>query len=187
MLIFAVPSRKLRVFGNRWIGPARGQLVVEREGEALTVENHFGQSLLDLSIWHDGRRYDAARLERGQSLERGALAPISAPAPLTPVPDNSRFAFLLEGTDPQAAREDLAEAVSLLVERPALEAAIVAATARFETDPEGAFAEQQRLRQRKLEIESRLGQMARKRAGSGAPQDQSSAADPLRAGEQETG
>ncbi|HEY6814941.1 MAG TPA: DNA primase, partial [Croceibacterium sp.] len=125
-----------------------------------------------------------ALLEHAESLEDGRSAPISAAASLTPPPDSSRFAFLLEGTDPQSAREDLAEAVSLLVERPALEAAIAAATARFESDPEGAFAEQQRLRQRKLEIESRLGHMARKRAASAAPQDQTA---PARAGEQETG
>jgi DNA primase len=125
--------------------------------------------------------------ERAETLESAASSPISAAATLTPPPDSSRFSFLVEGTDPQTAREDLAEAVALLVERPALEAAIAAATARFASDPEGAFAEQQRLRQRKLEIESRLGHMARKRAGSGAPQDQSAAADSLRAGEQETG
>lgn len=126
-------------------------------------------------------------LDRAETLESTASGPISAAAALTPPPDSSRFSFLVEGTDPQTAREDLAEAVALLVERPALEAAIAAATARFASDPEGAFAEQQRLRQRKLEIESRLGHMARKRAGSGAPQDQSAAADTLRAGEQETG
>src|SRR5690606_39638447 len=80
---------------------------------------------------------------------------------------------LVEGTDPRVAREDLAEAVALLVERPAIDAAIAAATDRFETDPEGAFAEQQRLRQRKLEIESRLGQMARKRAAVTAVGEQS--------------
>jgi DNA primase len=119
-------------------------------------------------------------------LESGAPAPISPPAILTPPPDSSRFAFLVEGTDPQTAREDLAEAVALLVERPALEHAIAAATARFETDPEGAFAEQQRLRQRKLEIESRLGQMARKRAGSAALDKRSDEAQVV-ADEQETG
>ena len=66
--------------------------------------------------------------------------------------------------DPGAPREDLSEAVALLVDRRVLEAVIAAATARFESDPEGAFAEQQRLRKRKLEFESRLRQMARKRA-----------------------
>jgi DNA primase len=127
-----------------------------------------------------------ALLDHSEGLEGGALAPISGAASLTPPPDSSRFSFLVEGTDPQTAREDLAEAVALLVERPALEHAIAAATARFETDPEGAFAEQQRLRQRKLEIESRLGQMARKRAGSAAL-DKRSAEAQVAADEQETG
>jgi DNA primase len=126
-------------------------------------------------------------LERAEALDSGTRGTISPTATLKSPPDSSRFSFLAEGTDPLTACEDLAEAVALLVERPALEAAIAAATARFEADPEGAFAEQQRLRQRKLEIESRLGHMARKRAGSGAPQDQSAAAEALRADEQETG
>ncbi|MGX7895357.1 DNA primase [Tsuneonella sp. HG222] len=94
-----------------------------------------------------------------------------SPAGLAPPPDNTRFTFLTEGSDPGAAREDLAEAIALLVETPALEAAIAEATARFESDPEGAFAEQQRLRKRKLEIESRLGQLARKRAAGPARED----------------
>jgi DNA primase len=111
--------------------------------------------------------------------------------PWRPSPDNALFSFLVEGTDPQVAREELAEAVALLVERPALDAAIAAATARFETDPEGAFAEQQRLRQRKLEIESRLGHMARKRAAQGdlgaAKGHQAEATGAARADGQETG
>jgi DNA primase len=111
-----------------------------------------------------------------EALESGAKAPISAPAIQAPLPDNTRFAFLMEGTDPASVRDELAEAVALAVERPAIEAAIREATARFETDPEGAFAEQQRLRKRKLEIESRLGQMARQRAAAAAPQFQDSAA-----------
>jgi len=120
-------------------------------------------------------------------LEGGVGDPISASAILKPPPDSACFSFLVEGTDPQAAREDLAEAVAWLVERPALEAAIAAATGRFETDPEGAFAEQQRLRERKLAIDSRLGQMARKRAASAALNEQASTAEPLREDEQETG
>ena len=102
-------------------------------------------------------------------------SPISPDKGLLPQPpDKSRFSFLDEGSDPDDAKQDLAEAVSLLVEKPALEAAILAATRRFDTDPEGAFAEQQRLRKRKLEIDARLGQMARKRAArdnSGAEQE----------------
>ena len=109
----------------------------------------------------------------GQGLERTGNSPISAAGILPPPPDKARFSFLVEGTDPDDARQDLAEAIALLVERPELEAAIAAATARFESDPEGAFAEQQRLRKRKFEIESRLGQMARKRAASVAPDKQS--------------
>ena len=101
-----------------------------------------------------------------EPLEADEETPISSPTGRPALPDNNRFAFLREGTDPQAARDILAEAVSLLVERPALEAALAAATARFSTDPEGAFADQQRLLKRKLEFEARLGQMASMRAAA---------------------
>src|SRR5690606_38283899 len=117
-------------------------------------------------------------------LEGSADNPISAKGNLRPPPDSACFSFLVEGTDPRIAHEDLVEAGALLVERPAIEAAIAAATDRFETDPEGAFAEQQRLRQRKLEIESRLGQMARQRAASAAHGEHSAAAEPIREDEQ---
>jgi DNA primase len=112
-----------------------------------------------------------ALLDASEALEAARDNPIFAAKAPTAPPDSARFSFLVEGTDPQAACEDLAEAVALLVERPALEAAIAEATARFESDPEGAFAEQQRLRKRKLEIEVRLGQMARKRAAGPAFED----------------
>jgi DNA primase len=112
-----------------------------------------------------------ALLDASEALEAARDNPIFAAKAPTAPPDSARFSFLVEGTDPQAAREDLAEAVALLIERPALEAAIAEATARFESDPEGAFAEQQRLRKRKLEIEVRLGQMARKRAAGPAFED----------------
>jgi DNA primase len=113
-----------------------------------------------------------ALLDASEALEAAGDNPIFAAKAPTAPPDSARFSFLLEGTDPQVVREDLAEAVALLVERPALEAAIAEATARFESDPEGAFAEQQRLRKRKLEIEVRLGQMARKRAAGPAKDDE---------------
>jgi len=115
---------------------------------------------------HDQRAAPAIDMliEAAETLEPADKSPISVPVGTIAPPDNTRFAFLGEGIDPIAARDDLAEAVSLLVERPALEAALTAATARFEADPEGAFAEQQRLLKRKLEFESRLGQMAGKRA-----------------------
>ncbi|MEL1250359.1 DNA primase [Aurantiacibacter gilvus] len=130
-------------------------------------------------------------LDNAQELEPSANSPISAADNLPPPPDKARFSFLMEGSDPDDAREDLAEAVALLVERPALEAAIAAATRRFDIDPDGAFAEQQRLRKRKLEIDSRLGQMARKRAaqsqeGAEAQGQQDRAADESQPAEQET-
>lgn len=131
-------------------------------------------------------------LEQAEALEGTGSGTISASEIQTPPPDNAFFSFLVEGTDPQVAREELAEAVALLVEKPALDAAIAAATARFDSDPEGAFAEQQRLRQRKLEIESRLGHMARKRAApreidGATPKVQSGDAAHAGADEQETG
>jgi DNA primase len=128
-------------------------------------------------------------LDMAEMLEDGGAAPISGSTGPLAAPDKNRFAFLSEATDPEAAREDLAEAVSLLVERPALEAALAAATARFETDPEGAFAEQQRLLKRKLEFEARLGQMASLRAACRAghgQQDTGHSPAPETAGEQET-
>ncbi|MFN6934578.1 MAG: DNA primase [Tsuneonella sp.] len=117
-------------------------------------------------------------IEAAEMLEPDDNAPILAPQGFAPPPDNSRFAFLDEGADPRAAREDLAEAVALLVERPALEAALAAATTRFETDPEAAFAEQQRLLKRKLAFEKRLGLMASRRAASAAHSDSDSPSAP---------
>jgi DNA primase len=107
-------------------------------------------------------------LDAGEMLEPAGAPPIFADGASLAPSDNARFAFLVQGTDPEGAREDLAEAVSLLVERPALEAALAATTARFEADPEGAFAEQQRLLKLKLAFDKRLGQMASRRAARAA-------------------
>ena len=82
------------------------------------------------------------------------------PAP----PADIRYAFLDEGNDPGAACEELAEAVSLLVERPALEAALAATIARFDNDPEGSFAEQTRLRAQLMAVEDRLKAFGRRKA-----------------------
>jgi len=124
----------------------------------------------------DGRTGPALEslIEAAEMLDPDENAPISPPQDFTPPPDSSRYAFLHEGADPQAAREDLAEAVSLLVERPALDAALAAATARFATDPEASFAEQQRLLKRKLAFEKRLGLMASRRAAGAAHSDSDS-------------
>jgi DNA primase len=77
-----------------------------------------------------------------------------------------KLAFLSDRTTEPEATKDLTEAISLLVERPVIEAALAAATARFGEDPEGSFAEQQRLLKRKLEFDARLMQMAAMRGGN---------------------
>lgn len=74
-----------------------------------------------------------------------------------------RFGFL-DGKA-EAAAEELAEAVALLVGFPAVEAALAEATLRHEAEfSDETFAEQQRLRQRKLALQVRLVQMNRNRA-----------------------
>ncbi len=140
-------------------GLARHPAEIHRHADSL-----LRLAALDASL---GKSVDIL-LDTAQALEDGAISPITEDRQILPPPDNTRFSFLVEGSDPVEAREDLAEAIALLVERPALEAAIRAAIARFDDDPETAFAEQQRLRKRKLEIEQRIGQMARKRAAYAA-------------------
>ncbi|KPF65126.1 DNA primase [Porphyrobacter sp. AAP60] len=101
---------------------------------------------------------------------RGLSAICSAqghPAP----PADIRYAFLDEGNDPGAACEELAEAVSLLVERPALEAALAATISRFDSDPEGSFAEQNRLRTQLTAVEERLKAFGRRKASQSATDD----------------
>jgi len=193
---FAFPKREFQPRqgggfqrGARFAGPAPSD-TAKLKGLSALARDHFTRAVLAGLARHPGeiaRHAEAlARLARAvpgtaeaierlfdlsEALDSRGTMPISATEAIAPPPDNTRFAFLVEGSDPDSAREDLAEAVALLVERPALEAAIAEATARFETDPEGAFAEQQRLRERKLEIESRLGHMARKRAAGTAVND----------------
>lgn len=104
------------------------------------------------------------------TLEIGAMEPILAERGMAaPTPEEyaaMRFGFLANAIPPEQARAELAQAIGLLVERPALEAALAAATKRFESDlSEGAYAEQQRLLKRKLEFDARLRQMASARAG----------------------
>jgi DNA primase len=148
---------------------------VQRHADALS---HFaGQDALV------GPAIDSL-LEAAEMLEPGDNSPISGADAIAAPPDQTRFAFLGEGQDPQVARDELAEAVSLLVERPALEAALAAATARFQTDPEGAFAEQQRLLKRKLDFEERLRHMASKRAARAALSDSERPPAPIGANEE---
>ncbi|MFN4038284.1 MAG: DNA primase [Erythrobacter sp.] len=128
---------------------------IQRHAEALCeLARHHPEiadlieSLLELAETLDSRSQAAIWGELGQ------------PAP----PADSPFAFLREGTEAGDACEELAEAVSLLVERPALEAALAATIARFENDPEGSFAEQARLRSQLAAIEERLKHFGRRKA-----------------------
>ncbi|MEZ5748582.1 MAG: DNA primase [Caenibius sp.] len=105
-----------------------------------------------------------ALLDAAEALESGAELPIWPEGSGAMAGRSLPFSFLALDADETDARSALANAVGLLIERPALEAALARATARFESDPEGAFAEQQRLLKRKLEFEARLGQMAQQRA-----------------------
>jgi DNA primase len=104
-------------------------------------------------------------------LEKEVMEPILAERGMAaPTPEEysaMRFGFLADAIPPEQARSELAQAIGLLIERPALEAALKAATTRFESDlSEGAYAEQQRLLKRKLEFDARLRQMASARAGA---------------------
>ena len=126
-----------------------------------------------------------ALLSLSESLDSRGASPISDPIGLPAHPDRNHYAFLHEGTSPDQAREDLAEAVSLLVERPALKAAKAAATLRFDHDPEGSIAEQSRLRTREMALEERIKRFGRKRAAtvrhsisaSSAPAEEANATD----------
>jgi DNA primase len=110
-------------------------------------------------------------LEAAEALDSREQSPISQLQGLPAQPEKAHFAFLDEGTDPGDAREDLAEAVSLLVERPALESALAEATARFERDPEGSIAEQARLRERLLALNERLKLFGRRKAAATGDSD----------------
>lgn len=117
---------------------------------------------------------DLAESPAGAALETSAMEPILAQRGMaSPTPEEyaaMRFGFLADAIPPEQARAELAQAIGLLVERPALEAALAAATARFERDlSEGAYAEQQRLLKRKLEFDARLRHMASARAGAAYP------------------
>ncbi len=109
---------------------------------------------------------------------RGAHAicdSLGHPAP----PADIRYAFLDEGTSTGDACEELAEAVSLLVERPALEAALAATIARFDSDPEGSFAEQSRLRAQLMTVDERLKAFGRRKAAPAATGDDSAPAEDM--------
>jgi DNA primase len=135
---------------------------IGRHAEALSILARANpksasdiESLFELAETLDSRSATAICNAQGQ------------PAP----PADIRYAFLDEGNDPGAACEELAEAVSLLVERPALEAALAATIARFDSDPEGSFAEQTRLRAQLMAVEERLKAFGRRKAATSATGD----------------
>ncbi|MET0250996.1 MAG: DNA primase [Novosphingobium sp.] len=108
--------------------------------------------------------------DSGAALEPDALAPILARRGLaSPPPEDHagiRFAFLVDDSDRVLAAEELADAIAVLVERPAIRTAKDEAMARFAQDPEGATADLARLRDRELAFERRLRQRAGARAGN---------------------
>jgi len=107
--------------------------------------------------------------EAGEPLESQGLATILAQQGMNaPAPSEyagMRFGFLGRDVSAEQAAASLAQAIGLLVERPALEAALAEATERYEREfTDEAYAEQQRLLKRKLEFDARLGQMANSQA-----------------------
>ena len=108
----------------------------------------------------EDRRFDCLldAAEHGEALEKGRIATILADkGHSVPQPEDYAripFPFVGEDADPGDATEGLAVAIAILVEEPAIDAAIEDATARLD------FEEQQRLLKRKLEFATRLRQMA---------------------------
>jgi DNA primase len=110
-------------------------------------------------------------MELAETLDSRGPNAISELQGLPAPPVNHQFAFLREGTNPGEAREELAEAVSLLALKPALETAMAATIARFDEDPEGALVEQARLREQLHTVDERLKEFGRKKAGAPAQQN----------------
>jgi len=121
---------------------------IPRHGEALA------------SIAGEDARIDALldAADHAAQLESEALATILAERRLSmPVPDDYArmpYPFVAGNASSGDAAESLATAIAILVEEPALDMAIAAATERMD------FDEQQRLLKRKLEFTARLRQMA---------------------------
>lgn len=134
---------------------------IARHAESLVrlqPEDHATAALLDALL---------TMADSGQTLETAGLEPILAErglrSPSAQDYAGMRFGFLT-GISEKAA-DELAEAVSLLVELPAVEEALFEATKRAETElSDDSFAEQQRLLQRRLALLAHLGQMGRARA-----------------------
>ncbi|TRD09925.1 DNA primase [Erythrobacter insulae] len=137
--------------------------------------HRHAETLISLAK-HDAKAAPAIEslIELSETLDSQAITAISDEQGYPAPPVDNRYTFLREGTPPGEAREELAEAVSLLAHKPALEAAMAATIARFEDDPEGSFAEQTRLRQQLFTVEERLKAFGRKRAATQAVRDENS-------------
>ncbi len=148
-------------------GLLRHPAEISRHAEALTRLARHDQSAAPAI---------ESLIELSESLDSDDQSAISAgigqPAP----PFDNRYTFLREGTPIGEAREELAEAVSLLAHKPALEAAMAATIARFDDDPEGSFAEQARLREQLTTLDERLKAFGRRKAGTSPVGDRNSVA-----------
>lgn len=131
------------------------------------IDRH-AEAIAGLDFAQPEQRDTATRLLERAALDTEGETPTLGPPDTEPPAQRTQaglpLSFLAEDADPTQAVRDLAEAVALLVERPALDAALADAAARFDTDPEGAFADQQRLLTRKQEFEERLRQISAARA-----------------------
>ncbi len=150
---------------------------ITRHSEALTRLARLEPKTTDLV---------ESLFELAETLDSQGANAISGAQGLPAPPADNRYAFLREGTSPVDACEELAEAVSLLVERPALEAALAATVGRFDEDPEGSMAEQARLRQSQAILNDRLKAFGRRKAALAATTDLTSAPDDDRANDMKT-
>ncbi|MCB2063311.1 MAG: DNA primase [Novosphingobium sp.] len=92
--------------------------------------------------------------------------------------ERMRFPFLAENADADFAGAVLRQAIDLLVEQPALEAAASLALTRYETDlTDEARLEHERLVKRKLEFDARMRQMAETRTAARANEPAESRAE----------
>ncbi|HEV2567719.1 DNA primase [Sphingomonas sp.] len=74
--------------------------------------------------------------------------------------DSLPFSFTRKDAEPDRARAELAEAIQVMVERPELDAALAAATARLkESFDETTYEEQQRLLEMRVDIDRRLANL----------------------------
>ena len=167
-------------------------------GDLLSAVLHGLLRHPDQIVRHSEALFQLAKLDPSvtpaiESLIEIAETPAPDAQPAIPVgqgypapPEETRYAFLRQGTPTGEAREELAEAVSLLAQKPALEAAMAATVARFDEDPEGAFAEQSRLRQQLMTVDDRLKNFGRRKAASVASSDLTSASADRSAGDPDT-